>query len=60
MEEEIKMTEKQQCSECQYFRLRHSRDRGIYYECTHFESDVDFDGVVCNKFTTEKDIFNIW
>ena len=54
------MTEKQQCSECQYFRLRHSRDRGIYYECTHFESDVDFDGVVCNKFTTEKDIFNIW
>ena len=53
------MTEKH-CNECQYFRLRYSKERGIYYECKHFESDVEFNGKICNKFTTEKDIFNIW
>lgn len=53
------MTEKQ-CYQCAYFRLRHNDETGIYYECTHFESDVEFDGAICDKFTTEKDIFNIW
>lgn len=46
--------------ECRYFRLRHSDERGIYYECSHFESEVDFDDAKCDKFTTERDIFNIW
>ena len=53
------MSEKQ-CYQCRYFRLRHRDEKGIYYECAHFESDVEFDGAICDKFTTEKDIFNMW
>ena len=51
---------KKYCHQCCYFRLKHSDDRGIYYRCNHFESDVEFNGDICDKFTTEKDIFNIW
>lgn len=53
------MSEKQH-TECQYFRLRHSEEKGIYYECTHWESEITFDDAICDKYTTEKDIFNMW
>lgn len=51
---------KHKCNECQYFRLKHTKEKGIHYVCKYFESDVEFNGDICNKFTTEKDIFNIW
>jgi len=55
----INMAEKQH-NECKYWRLTHSEEKGIFYMCQHYESEVNFNDAICENYTKETDLFNIW